>query len=84
MSDLDNRLAEARAEVSRLERAAAAASCRELGRHEWISIGGANAGCGDRFCACSVPVYECVKCGDCDYGDNDEADRVRGDCRALQ
>lgn len=48
-------------------------------RHAWKSIGGANAGC-DKNCCCSVPVHECSDCGDCDYGDNAEADEVRRNC----
>jgi hypothetical protein len=53
------------------------------GNHDWQFIGGRNAGCtvdiGD--CGCSVPVNECAKCGDCDYGDNSEADQVRAQCQ---
>ena len=51
--------------------------------HDWQSIGGCSAGCdrGD-WCCCSVPVNECSQCGDCDYGENEEADRVRADCAA--
>jgi hypothetical protein len=52
--------------------------CTVLG-HDWQHIGGANAGCGPG-CACSVPVHECRTCGDCDYGDNEEADGVRRAC----
>jgi hypothetical protein len=49
--------------------------------HDWQSIGGRNACCdeGD-FCSCSVPVNACTRCGDCDYGDNDDADDVRRLC----
>lgn len=54
------------------------------GNHDWQHIGGCNAGCkpdiGD--CGCSVPVHECAKCGDCDYGDNAEAEKVRQRCDA--
>ena len=49
------------------------------GNHEWLFTGGANAGCSPT-CGCSVPVHECAKCGDCDYGDNPEADDVRARC----
>ena len=52
--------------------------CIELG-HKWTFIGGANAGCDDD-CACSVPVHECEVCGDCDYGENDEAKQVIETC----
>ncbi len=49
-------------------------------QHDWRSTGGCNAGCGPD-CCCSVPVHECAACGDCDYGDNEEAREVRADCR---
>ena len=50
--------------------------------HDWQSSGGRNAGCerGD-WCACSVPVHVCARCGDCDYGENAEASDVRRSCR---
>jgi hypothetical protein len=47
--------------------------------HDWQSTGGCNAGC-DEACGCSVPVHICARCGDCDYGDNVEADEVRSHC----
>lgn len=81
--DLAKRLDDARAEVARLERQAAGATCREMGEHDWKSIGGCNAGCGE-LCGCSVPVHQCTRCGDCDYGENAEAEQVRADCLALQ
>lgn len=40
--------------------------------HDWVFIGGKNAGCSDE-CSCSVPVHRCSVCGDYDYGDNIEA-----------
>lgn len=46
--------------------------CIVHGEHVMVLYGGTNAGCGD-LCICSVPVYVCELCGDCDYGDNDEA-----------
>jgi hypothetical protein len=49
--------------------------------HDWQSIGGCNAGCGD-WCGCSVPVNVCSRCKDCDYGDNEDARRIRSKCRA--
>lgn len=55
--------------------------CAVLG-HKWEFSGGANCGCPDG--ACSVPVHECDACGDCDYGDNDEADEVRADCERRE
>jgi hypothetical protein len=51
--------------------------CTILG-HLWVSTGGRNCCCDDG--ACSVPVHECSACGDCDYGDNEEADAVRAAC----
>lgn len=55
--------------------------CAVLG-HDWSFVGGTNACCalGPLNCHCSIPVHECVSCGDCDYGDNDEANQVRADC----
>lgn len=86
---LSDRIAEARANLERLEREAAGASCAELG-HDWKFIGGAHCGCTeigargrDLVCVgCSVPVHECARCGDCDYGENDEAVEVRAECTA--
>lgn len=52
--------------------------CNVLG-HKRVFRGGRSCGCegtdadGYRWTgACSMPVYECEACGDCDYGDNDE------------
>lgn len=73
------RLADARAEVDRLEREAISANCAQLG-HAMQYKGGRNAGCAE-WCACSVPVYECTRCGDCDYGENDEARRTVAQCK---
>ncbi len=53
--------------------------CSVLG-HKWVLSGGANCGCPDG--GCSIPVHECEVCGDCDYGDNLSAVRVRADCRS--
>ncbi len=50
--------------------------------HDWHSIGGCNAGCHED-CSCSVPVNVCSRCGDCDYGKNDEAAEVRAHCDAV-
>ena len=30
---------------------------------------------------CSVPVHKCTRCGDCDYGENGDADEVRRLCK---
>ncbi len=53
--------------------------CSVLG-HKWAFSGGANCGCPDG--GCSIPVHECDACGDCDYGDNADADDVREKCHA--
>lgn len=79
---LTKALAAARDEVARLERAVAGAPCHEVGC-DMVSLGGCNAGCGD-CCGCSVPVFVCTRCGDSDYGDNDEARQTRADCAALE
>lgn len=47
--------------------------------HDWQSIGGCNAGC-DEVCGCSVPVNTCTRCGDCDYGENADAEQIRRLC----
>lgn len=81
MAELARKIEEARANLAALEQAAQHATCRELG-HDWHSCGGANAGCGHPGCSCSVPVHECRRCGDCDYGDNEWAKKTRADCAA--
>lgn len=71
-------LAEARANVARLEREVSQATCREVG-HRWKHMGGRNCGCHDGA-SCSVPVHECTVCGDCDYGENRWSDETRAEC----
>jgi hypothetical protein len=78
MSDLHSQLADAEALAARLRLQIAQGTCAEVG-HDWKHLGGCNAGCDDA-CICSVPVHECRKCGDCDYGDNAEADKTRANC----
>lgn len=78
MDDLSTQLAELEAKAEAVRRQIAQGPCVEYG-HSWKSIGGRNAGCGDA-CCCSVPVHVCEKCGDCDYGDNDEAGEIRAGC----
>jgi hypothetical protein len=86
MPEVVDKLEAARAEVARLERIAATATCRELGC-DMQSIGGCNCGCefydGEVRCEgqCSVPVLRCTRCGDCDYGENEEAEERRHSCR---
>lgn len=82
MGDLAERLVAAKEHVAYLERAIGFATCTEIGAHDWQSLGGCNAGC-SKDCDCSVPVNECSRCHDCDYGDNDDAREVRRLC-ALQ
>jgi hypothetical protein len=54
--------------------------------HTWESLGGRNCGCEWRehgsLCHgnCSVPVNHCVVCGDCDYGDNEDARETISEC----
>lgn len=54
-------------------------------KHIWQFVGGKNACCerGVDDCGCSVPVHVCRACGDCDYGDNEEADQVRAACAEM-
>lgn len=52
--------------------------CAILG-HQWLFLGGMNCGC-EGVTGCSVPVYECEACGDCDYGENAEAAEKRREC----
>lgn len=80
--DLLKRLADLEAQAEHVRREIAQGPCKQYG-HEWEPLGGANAGCGND-CACSVPVHRCVKCSDCDYGDNDEAKQVREKCAAMK
>lgn len=49
--------------------------------HDWRYIGGCNASCDlGSACSCSVPVHECTRCLDCDYGDNEEAADIVAVC----
>ena len=62
-------------------RARGVAECQAQGHHLWKFVGGCNAGCElGEDCYCSVPVHECKRCGDCDYGDNREAMEHRAKC----
>lgn len=86
---LIDQLAEAEALADRLRRQIAAAKCTEVG-HRWKHIGGKNCGCegvdadGSKWHgSCSVPVYECEVCKDCDYGDNQEARDHKTACAAV-
>ena len=78
MTDLVAELRDAEDRAAQLRLAIRQGPCREHG-HDWQFLGGRNAGCADR-CGCSVPVNHCAKCGDCDYGDNDEAQAIVRAC----
>lgn len=78
MAELAEKIEVARAALALLERMAETATCAELG-HDMQSIGGCNCGCPDG--ACSVPVNECTRCKDSDYGDNEDATEVRRLCK---
>jgi hypothetical protein len=47
--------------------------------HKWMFIGGASRTLSDGG-YCSVPVHKCEFCGDCDYGENDEARQIIAEC----
>lgn len=81
MSLLDD-LREAENRVDQLKRQIMASTCIELGACDMQSHGGCNAGCCDE-CICHVPVHVCSRCGDCDYGQNAEADEVRRNCEGV-
>ncbi len=51
--------------------------CAVLG-HDWVFVGGSACPCANG--GCSLPVHECRSCGDCDYGDNDEAKEILAKC----
>ena len=49
--------------------------------HDMHHIGGCNAGCDlGNDCWCSVPVFKCSRCSECDYGENEEAEFLRKRC----
>jgi hypothetical protein len=50
--------------------------------HTWVHRGGRNASCAlmGNDCGCSIPVYECARCGECDYGENNEATLTIDEC----
>ena len=80
MSDLLRELEQAEARVSQLRQQISHSTCAEVG-HDWKLMGGRMAVCsrgGD--CVCSIPVCECTKCGECDYGDSVEASEIIASC----
>ena len=84
-SGLDKVLAEAARSIS-VKRDFLFLNCQD--GHRWKSIGGRNCGCewtdedGVHVIggSCSIPVLQCEVCGDCDYGENDEAKQIKADC----
>ena len=76
---LRDELAEVEALAETLRRRIAAETSCAVRGHRMKHIGGMNAGCDDQ-CSCSIPVHECLDCGDCDYGDNDESQQTMADC----
>ena len=78
VSSLQKQLEEAEARAAQLRQQIAAAPCSEVG-HRWKFIGGKSCGC-EPGGHCSVPVHECTACGDCDYGENAEAEGIRAEC----
>lgn len=79
MGDLAQQIDRAKANLESLERQAAAATCDALGRHDWQSTGGCWAAC-CADCSCSVPVHQCARCGEQDYGENAAAIEVIQEC----
>lgn len=77
MTTLHEQLRAAETEVERIKREMYRANfgCAVAG-HQWKFVG-----CAPCLCAPggghSIPVHECLCCGDCDYGDNPEGDHVR-------
>jgi len=89
MSELGEKIIAARAALAQLELQAKkadwherAALCASLG-HDWVHMGGCNAGCENECCSCSVPVHQCSRCEDWDYGENAEAEATRAGCRVA-
>jgi len=82
MDTLRKQLNEAESLASLLRDRIANATCAEAG-HDMKFFGGANAGCCDD-CSCGVPVHECTQCGMCDFGDNDEANKICAECPQFQ
>lgn len=80
MASLREELAEVEARAAHLRNRIGAENCFTAG-HDWRHVGGKNAGC-DRGndCGCSVPVHECLVCGDSDYGDTPEAAQIIRHC----
>ena len=75
----------------RLDRLIAEASVLAGGKHQcavlghvWTFVGGKSCDCAPmNGNCCSIPVYECSACGDCDYGENPEAAEIRLECECV-
>lgn len=81
MTDLSKKLEEAEALVERLKLQIKQGSCQETG-HDWKFLGGRVLGCElEDDCNCSASVHICVKCDDCDYGENEESANIKEDCQ---
>lgn len=76
--DLLEKLSSLESEAAAVRRQIAQGPCIQYG-HSWKMLGGRNVSC-SRDCQCSVSVNICEKCGDCDYGENDELAEVRARC----
>ena len=49
--------------------------------YTWVLAGGTACCCPESHGnGCSLPVYQCAKCGDYDYGDNEEARAIIAKC----
>lgn len=81
-TDIREEIADTQARLDMLKKQLAEGSCTDIG-HDWQSIGGCNCGCHPDAC-CSVPVLQCTRCGDCDYGDGTEANEQRERCLARK
>lgn len=80
---LRDQLANTEAEVEAIKRKIAAEQSCSVRGHVWVFVGGKNAGCSD-VCGCSVPVHTCRDCGDCDYGDTEEAGDIMSQCESRK
>jgi hypothetical protein len=49
--------------------------------HDWKLVGGKACCCDESRGWCSLPVHRCSRCGDYDYGDNDEAREIVAECQ---
>lgn len=79
MADLIKKLEETEAKAAFLRKQIRDGVCSQYG-HEWTDVGGCSAGC-DQQCQCSVPVRQCSKCGDMDYGQNRDAKDIVAKCQ---